>query len=121
MKYFLIFCLLFTSISCATKTNLSPTGRKAYWADELVRTLGLMQDSAIALNERQELDEATTRKVVVVVRDSTRVAKDVNKPVVEFVSTALNQLETDLGPSYPKLAIYFQTLRTILSSYEAAR
>jgi len=121
MRIFASLILIGLVTGCAHTTNLSPQGRKAYWADELVRTLGMLQDSAIALNERAELDENTTRKVVLMVRDSVRVARDINKPVVEFVSTALNQLETDLGPSYPKLSIYFQTLRTILTSFEAAR
>ena len=115
MKYLFIFALLIGS-ACASTGNLSTHGKSMYYADEAVRTLGLMQSAAIALNDQQQLTEDSTRKVVVFVKSSVTTAKSAADGWPSIIETGLNQLEVSLGPDSPKLALYTTTLRTLFQS-----
>lgn len=78
MKYLIVSLALIVGLACAPKNaNLSPAGREAYTADQIVIRLGELQDAAIAANKSGGLADGPAIKIVQFTVDGAKTCKAV--------------------------------------------
>lgn len=119
IKFSTILIAIALSIACASTQNLTKSGKNTYYADEVVRDLGLLQSTFIKANDAGKVSEDDTRLVVTSVKATVGTLKTVPDGWKVTVSAAVDNLEKALsenGKSWGRE--YFTTIRTVLSLVE---
>lgn len=108
------------SAGCAPKNNpnLSPSGKAAYTADQVVTRLASLNTAAQQAEKAGQLDRNTTRAIVKFCGDSARVLKEAPNGWYPAVSKAWDQLKKDVpAASLPQVQVYWSAVDIALAAF----
>jgi len=113
----IIVLTLGPTISCASAPTsvVTPAGKAAYSADQVVSAIGIFQDAAISANSSKLISDADTRLIVTFSKGAVATITAAQSGWQSAVITALTQLQNALSPSaQTKYGSYITLIKTIV-------
>lgn len=105
----------FTSCATAPASVVTPAGKAAYSADQVVSAIGIFQDAAISANSSKLISDADTRFIVTFSKSSVATITAAQSGWQAAVITGLSQLNSNLSPStQTKYSLYIKLIATII-------
>lgn len=118
MKSFLIIAIALFTFSCASAPTsvVTPAGKAAYSADQVVSAIGIFQDAAISANSNKLISDADTRLIVTFSKGAVATITAAQSGWQSAVTTGLTQLNNSLSPTAKtKYGSYITLIETIIA------
>lgn len=118
IRYLSLVLILFTIGCHAPVTIVTPEGKIAYTADQIVLQLEKLQDAAITLEANQTLSTDSTRLVIQFVVSSTKTLRESPSGALTTTKIGLRELQKNLSPlESDKLRSILNVITAMLEVY----